>query len=192
MGQGILVKVLPSTFNQTTTNVLVPTLTGVLTAMASNNDPNLQLGPFTAGDPETELLRTRHAVLVPSEYVGLILAHGDGMTPRAFFDEVYPLLQTDGNEVACLALTNFVRMAMTLSTGPNNNPTMGIPRPIPAPRNVNLLTYSSQLLHHSVSTLNIVPTAPAIDLTPVLNHLNQHHATKEAWFIQAETTKAAK
>jgi len=70
---------------------------------------SLQLGPFTAGDPETKLLRTRHAVLVPSEYAGLILAHGEGMTPRAFFDEVYPLVQTDGNEVACLALTNFVR-----------------------------------------------------------------------------------
>ena len=88
MGQGTLVEVLPSTFNQTTTEVLVPTITGVLTAMAGNNDPIFQLGPFTAGDPETELLRTCHAVLVPSEYARLILAHDDGMTPRAFFDEV--------------------------------------------------------------------------------------------------------
>ena len=42
MVQGTLVEVLPSTFNQTTTEVLVPTITGVLTAMAGNNDPNLQ------------------------------------------------------------------------------------------------------------------------------------------------------
>ena len=69
---------------------------------------------------------------------------------------------------------------------------MGIPRPIPVPQNVNLLTYSSQLLHQYASTLNIVPTAPAIDLMPVLNHLSQRHATEEAWFIQAATTKAAK
>ena len=194
MGQGTLVEVLPTTFNQTTTEVLVPTLTGVMTALAlaGDNDPNLQLGPFTAGDPETELLRTRHAVLVPSEYAGLILAHGDGMPPRAFFDEVYPLIQTEGTEVACLALTNFVRMAITISTGPNNNPLVEVPRPLPAPRNVNLLTYSSQLLHHYSSTLNIGPPAPAIDLTPVLTHLNQRHATEEARFIQAAAAKAAK
>ena len=114
------------------------------------------------------------------------------MTPRAFFNEVYPLMQTDGNEVACLALTNLVRMAMTLSVGLNAGPNNRIPCPIPAPRNVNLLTYSSQLLHHYVSTLNIVPTASAIDLTPVLNHLNQRHATKEARLIQAATTKKSK
>ena len=81
---------------------------------------------------------------------------------------------------------------MALSAGQNAGPNNMIPRPIPAPRNVNLLTYSSQLLHHYISTLNIVPTAPAIDLTPVLNHLNQRHATEEARLIQAATTKAAK
>jgi hypothetical protein len=56
MGQGTLVEILPTTLNQTTTNILVPTLTGVMTAMAGDNNPNLQLGPLTAGDPETELL----------------------------------------------------------------------------------------------------------------------------------------
>jgi hypothetical protein len=137
MGQGTLVEVLPTTFNQTTTDVLVPTLTRILAAMAGNNDPNLKLGPLTAGDPETELLRTRNTVLVPSDYAGLILACGDGISQRAFFDDIYPLMQTDGNEVACLVLTNFVRMTMTLSAGPNNNPTVGIHRPLPAPWNVS-------------------------------------------------------
>ena len=101
-------------------------------------------------------------------------------------------MQTDGNEVACLALTNFVRMAITLSTGLNNNPVVGIPHPIPAPRNVNLLTNSSKLIHHYSSILNVGPTAAAIDLTPVLNHLNQRHTTKEARFIQAAAAKASK
>lgn len=108
MGNGTLVEVLPTTFNQTTTDVLVPTLAGITTAMAGDTDPNLLLGPFTAGDPETEQLRTRNAVLVPARYAGLILAHGDGMSPRAFFDEVYPLIQVEGTEASCLALTNFV------------------------------------------------------------------------------------
>lgn len=44
----------------------------------------------------------------------LLLAH-DGMEPRAFFDEVYPLIQAEGAEAACLALTNFVRMIITIS-----------------------------------------------------------------------------
>jgi hypothetical protein len=116
MGNGTLVEVLPTSFNQTTTDVLVPTMAGVLTAMATNNDPNLKLGPFTVGDPDTELLRTRNAVIVPSQYVGIILTHvdGNGMQPRAFFDEVYPLMQAEGTEAACLALTNFVRMAISV------------------------------------------------------------------------------
>jgi hypothetical protein len=62
----------------------------------------------------------------------------------------------------------------------------------PCPTNVNLLTNSSKLLHHYSSILNVGPTAAAIDLTPVLNHLNQRHATEEARFIQAAAAKASK
>lgn len=101
--------------------------------MAGDTDPNLLLGPFTAGDPETEQLRTRNAVLVPARYAGLILAHGDGMSPRAFFDEVYPLIQVEGTEASCLALTNFVRMAITISVA-GSNPLVSVARPLPAPR----------------------------------------------------------
>jgi hypothetical protein len=139
MGNGTLVEVLPASFSQTTTNVIVPSSNH---GRCPNNNPNLKLGPFNVGDPDTEQLRTRNAVIVPSQYVGIILTHIDGMQPRAFFDEVYPLMQAEGTEAACLALTNFVRMAITISvTG--SNPLVSIARPLPAPRNVNLLTHSS-------------------------------------------------
>ena len=190
MGNGTLVEVLPSTFNQTTTDVLVPTLAGIMTALAGDTDPNLLLGPFTAGDPETELLRTRNAVLVPARYAGLILAHGDGMSPRAFFDEVYPLMQVEGTEASCLALTNFVRMAITISVA-GNNPLVSVARPLPAPRNVNLLTHSSQLIQHYTSAI-IGPPTPVLDLAPVLTHLNTRHAADEARLIQAAAAKVAK
>ena len=190
MGNGTLVEVLPTTFNQTTTDVLVPTLAGITTAMAGDTDPNLLLGPFTAGDPETEQLRTRNAVLVPARYAGLILAHGDGMSPRAFFDEVYPLIQVEGTEASCLALTNFVRMAITVSVA-GSNPLVSVARPLPAPRNVNLLTHSSQLIQHYTSAI-IGPPTPVLDLAPVLTHLNTRHAADEARLIQAAAAKVAK
>jgi hypothetical protein len=104
-------------------------MAGILTALATDNNPDLQLGPFDVGDPDTEQLRTRNAVIIPSQYVGIILTHTDGMQPRAFFDEVYPLMQAEGLEAACLALTNFVRMAITISVA-GGNPLVSITRPL--------------------------------------------------------------
>ena len=190
MGNGILVEVLPTTFNQTTTDVLVPTMAGILTALATDNDPDLQLGPFNVGDPDTEPLRTRNAVIIPSQYVGIILTHTDGMQPRAFFDEVYPLMQAEGTEAACLALTNFVRMAITISVA-GGNPLVSITRPLPAPRNVNLLTHSSQHLQHYMSTLT-GPLTPSFDLAPVLTHLTARQTADEARLNQAAAAKLAK
>jgi hypothetical protein len=41
--------------------------------MATDNDPNLQLSPFAGSDPDTELLWTRNAGIIPLKYVGIIL-----------------------------------------------------------------------------------------------------------------------
>ena len=110
----------------------------------------------------------------------LIHTHVDGMKPWAFFDEVNPLMQAEGTIAACIALTNFVRMAITISV-PGNNPLVSIAGPLPAPRNANLLTHSSQLLQHYISSLNC-PETPSFDLAPVLNFLTARQTANEAHF----------
>lgn len=70
------------------------------------------MGPYNAGDANTEVVCTRSVVTVPFTYAQLFLA-AERMSPRMYFEQVYPVIQTDGNEQSCLPLTRFFQLAIT-------------------------------------------------------------------------------
>lgn len=103
----------------------------------------------------TQRLRFR-LVMQHLSHQNMLAFHGDDGKKK-----VYPLIQAEGTEVAYQLCEDghhnqYSRQQSTL---------VGVAQPLPAPRNVNLLTYSSQLLHHYSSKITGPPT-PAID--PVL------------------------
>ena len=98
-------------FNLIGNQVLVPTVAHITAQLGA--DPNLNLmGPYNNGDANTEVIRTRSVVTIPFPYVQIFLA-AERLTPRMYFEQVYPAIQTDGNEQACAPLTRFFQLAIT-------------------------------------------------------------------------------
>jgi hypothetical protein len=63
------------------------------------------MGPYSAGDGNTKVVRTRKIVIIPHLVVGLFLASPNGITPRYYFETIYTQLQNEGKDGGCLALT---------------------------------------------------------------------------------------
>jgi hypothetical protein len=81
----------------------VPTPAIITAGLAA--DPTLiTLGPFNNGDADTEAVKTRRIVAVPHFLAGLWLRGGDGLTPREFWELVYPTIVTENKEGECKAL----------------------------------------------------------------------------------------
>jgi hypothetical protein len=66
--QGSLVEIPTTTFHQTTNQVLVHTIPALKAALAGDTDPSLMIGPFVAGDADTEAVLVSN---IPFQYVGL-------------------------------------------------------------------------------------------------------------------------
>ncbi len=116
LGQGVLVEIPAQWFNMTA-QVQVPTLDNIRIQMAANASPSLTLGPYAGGNPNTVAIKTRAAVVLPHKYVGLFLAQPNGIPPRNYFNTILPLLEADGTAGACVALTKYCQMAITVSAG---------------------------------------------------------------------------
>jgi hypothetical protein len=56
-------------------------------------------------------------MVLPHKYVGLFLAQPNGMPPCYYFDTILPLLKADGTAGACVALTKYCQMAITVTAG---------------------------------------------------------------------------
>lgn len=98
-------------FNLITNTHLVPEPAHIVTQLAADPDIDI-MGPFTAGDANVEVVRTRNVVAIPFAYVQLFLA-AERVTPRMYFERIYPVIVNDGNEQACLPLTRFFQLAIT-------------------------------------------------------------------------------
>ena len=98
-------------FNLITNIVDVPTVQTIVTAIAG--DPTLEMmGPYANGDAGTEVTRVRKIIPIPFAYTNIFLANE--VTPRFYFERVYPQIVTDGNEADCMAMHRFFQVAMTL------------------------------------------------------------------------------
>ena len=96
---------------------------------AGRGDPNLQqMGPYNDGDAGPEVIRVHHTIVIPFAYVNLLLANE--VTPRFFWETVYPQIVTDGREADCLALLRYFQVMITLA--PNGGPSVLEHLPLPA------------------------------------------------------------
>jgi hypothetical protein len=128
LGKGGLVEI-PSQWFNMTTQVQVPTLDNIRARLAADATPNLPLGPYAGGNPNSMVIKTRAAMILPHKYVGLFLAQSDGIPPHYYFDTILPLLEADGTMGACVALTKYCQMAITVNARGGVHPAGRSPYP---------------------------------------------------------------
>ena len=77
-------------FNLVQNTHLVPEPAHIIAQLAADQDLAI-MGPYNAGDANTEVIRTRNVVTVPFAYVQLFLA-AERVTPRMYFERIYPAI----------------------------------------------------------------------------------------------------
>lgn len=97
-------------FYQVNALIRVPNAATIAQAFAENPDTEM-LGPYAEADQGTELARVRQCMLVPFRYVRLLLE--TPLTPRQAWERLAGAIFTDGNEVACLPLLQWLQVALT-------------------------------------------------------------------------------
>jgi hypothetical protein len=117
LGQGVLVGIPAQWFNMTAQVQVPPTLDNILAQLAADASPTLTLGPYAVGDPDTVAMKTRAAMVLPHKYVSLFLAQPDEISLPYYFNTILPLLEADGTAGACVALTKYCQMAITITAG---------------------------------------------------------------------------
>lgn len=130
-------------FNLITNIVDVPTVPTVIAAIAGY--PNLELmGPYANGDAGTETVRVRKIVPIPFAYTNIFLANT--VTPRFYFQHIYPQMVTDGNDADCTALHRFFQVAIT-TPGAGLVPVNAVGAAAPVPRDPIIHQSRTRLLH---------------------------------------------
>ncbi len=131
-------------------------------------------------------------MVLPHKYVGLFLAQPDGMPPRYYFDTILPRLEADGTAGACVALTKYCQMAITVTAGGESF--LQVIQPTPPARNVSLLTQPHLLLCHYFPTLGTQP--PTNDIQPLVAHLTAYQneqtvCQNQAWQEKIDKERTA-
>jgi hypothetical protein len=100
-----------ATYELIQNSIHVPTLVTILAAVGG--DPTLvSMGPYANGDAGTEVVRVRKTIPVPFAYVNIFLANV--VTPKFYFESIYPQIVNDGREAECLALHRFFQVGITI------------------------------------------------------------------------------
>ena len=139
---------LPDTlFNLQTNSQTVPTIPTIVAALTA--DAGLELmGPYVNGDANTDTVKTRRIVPVPHVVGGIWLTKPDGITPREFWELVYPVIVSQGIENECRSLLQFFQIAITQSGAGATSSTVDAVRPSPPARSVALMKRQSAHLQH--------------------------------------------
>jgi hypothetical protein len=153
-----------------TAQVQVPTVNNIRAQLAADASPTLTLGPYVGGNPDTVVIKSQAAMVLPHKYVSLFLAQPDGMPPHYYFDTILPLPEADGTMGACIALTKYCQMAITVTSGGES--TLQVVQPTPPAQNVSLLMQSHLLLCHYFPTLGTQP--PTNGIQPLVAHLTPY------------------
>ena len=103
---------------------------------------------------------------LPAKNAGYFLSKKGGIESRKFMDKLLPVIVADNHAVNMMALTNFVVLSMTDTTG-NGVAGSHVTAPPFVPRNVDLITHANSLLHHHITGLRNVGRAGA-DLAPLI------------------------
>jgi len=157
-GEASLVHLVDSHFNQLTHLVQVPTVAHIQTQIAADNNPDFMMGPYDANDASTEAVKTRQVCIIPSKYVPHF---GQEITPRAYFAEIYPLIEANGEVDDMGPLTKYFQIAITRQTANDDTSLLQVPQPSCPPRNVALLERKQGLLKLFLTGLNHQPVNAA-------------------------------
>ena len=189
--QGLNVEIQDHHYNYATQQqMLVPTVPHIITQLAA--DPMLELfDPFAAGAANTEAIKTRCITPLPFKYVPLFLA--TTVTPRYYFETIYPVITADNNAVACLSLTKYFQVAITREAANQGSP-CNVALPAAPPRNIPLLQSRDALIKHYFPQLalnNAATTNNAIaqQLATIAQQNQQNRLDDEAR-RKAEQTKS--
>ena len=98
--QGLNVKLLNDFFSLVGNQLLVPTVQVIQTAVAADDNTEM-LGPYVAGDASTKIVRVEKIIPIPCKYVNLFLAND--VTPKIFFNTIYPQIVIDSTKTDCAA-----------------------------------------------------------------------------------------
>jgi hypothetical protein len=116
------------------------------------------------------VIKSRVAMVLPHKNVGLFLAQPNGIPPHYYFDTILPILEANGTAGACVALTKYCQMAITITARVES--TLQVIQPTPPAQNVSLLMQSHLLLCHYFPTLGTQP--PTNDIQPLVAHLTAY------------------
>ena len=86
--QGHTVEIDAGVFRLLANQVLVATVGQILTALAGTSMMEW-IGPYTTGDGNTYVVKTRRIVIIPHSVVGLFLASPNFITPQYYFETIY-------------------------------------------------------------------------------------------------------
>jgi hypothetical protein len=132
-------------FNLPNNVAVVPTVTAIVDALVADPTLSMMAGPYTAGDPDTEGVKTRKICPVPHSLAGLWLLHEEGITWQIFFGMIYPAIVAEGKEVAYKSLIQFMQQLAVGNPSTINCAT----RPAAPPRSaVLMLRYMKALEAH--------------------------------------------
>ena len=130
-------------YNLITNIIDVPTVATITAAIGG--DPTLErMGPYINGDAGTEIVRLRKIVPIPFAYTNIFLTND--VTPRFYFERVYPQMVIDGNEVDCVPLHRFFQAAIALPTAGNIS-AINVAAPVPVSRDQVVHNSRTRLLH---------------------------------------------
>ena len=152
-------------FNQTA-NMRIPTANLVDAEIAAAPNADI-LGPYNAGDADTEVIRTRFTCFVPAPYVSLFLAKP--LTPREAWDTVRGQIVTDGREAACEALIQYLRAAFTVQAGTATGVQVTVP--VVPLSEASLEDRRQRILEQDFPALN--PALRLVHNQQIVNHLGQ-------------------
>ena len=140
-------------FSLINNTVAVSTVANLVNAYT--NDATVEMtGPHQANDAGTEPKKSRPLIALPHFLVPLFLSQPNGVSPRYFWTNVYPVITGMGMEGQCSALVEYFQIAAT-SQGQAGYPSvLNTTRPVPPVRNEALIQHQQSLLEYHFPQLS--------------------------------------
>ena len=148
-------------FHQTTNNLLAPTETAVEAAIVTNTDDDLIVGPYNTGDADTETIRVRNVVYLPSPYIPLFL--GNRMLPKEAYLRVSQAMAADGVDGDCEPVLKWLRLAMT-KNGADDFSILRQDRTTMPPPDSDLISHLMDLVERDLPGLSSASTSVGASL----------------------------
>ena len=186
--EGTLVELPDALWNQLPNQVQVSTVAHIQTQLTADASQNFMMGPFNAGDGNTEVVKTRYINIIPFKYAALFI---QGVTPRYYFETILPQIVSDGNENAMLPLTKTAQVALTRRAVGDDTSVLQVPSPTCPPRHEGLTKYKHALL---ISIFPLLDNAAAVNAAanPIAQGIVNLHQQRELQYQEEKQEKADK